>query len=97
ILSIEQAHKLIDEISNFDGVVLNDLNNVKIDLIEKIDNTRVKIFLRLFGYELYSQLKHKYLSKATLNYSVPISINKLGYFNFFKRKIKRFLGIEYKI
>ncbi|HUH52265.1 MAG TPA: hypothetical protein VLZ11_09200 [Flavobacterium sp.] len=83
-------------ISGFDGVVLYGLNKSVIPLLEKIDKDK-KVFLRLLGYELYTQMLDKFVSKNTLNQYRPITLKNYRFKDYFKKKIKRFLGFEYQI
>lgn len=91
-----EIDKIAEVVATSDGVVFYNLDKIKEDLLEKLD-PNIKVFLRFFGYELYSQLRNKYVSKATLKLQRPITLQKYGTIGYLKRKAKRFLGIEYSI
>lgn len=96
IFNITEVDKILEMISVFDGIVFYSLNRIKIDILSKIDKNK-KVFLRLFGYELYSLKRNKYLSKESLELSIPILLSKYSFKGYLKRKIKRKLGLEFRI
>lgn len=96
IFNKTETNKVIEVISSFDGVVLNGLDKTKVELLDFLDKKQ-KVFLRLFGYELYKYKLDKFISSKTLNLSKPISYTKYGIKECLKRKIKRRLGLEFKV
>lgn len=91
-----ETNKVVEVISSFDGVVLNSLDKTNVELLNFLDKNQ-KVFLRLFGYELYRHKLDKYISSKTLNLTKPISLTKYGVKEYLKRKAKRLLGLEYRI
>lgn len=55
---------IIKKSNDFDGIVLNELCSFKGKLIDKLPKSKV-IYLRLFGYELYSVKIKKFVSELT--------------------------------
>ena len=91
-----EIEKILEIISFSDGVVFYGLDKLKIQILEKINEDK-KVFLRLFGYELYSLKRDKFSSKTSLDLSIPISLKNYSLQEYLKRKIKRKLGIEFKV
>lgn len=89
-----EVDKVIDIISFFDGVVLYGLDKIKSDLLIQFGEN-IKVFLRLFGYELYSLNSDKYINKKTLNLFDFLALKKYGFKTYIKRKIKRILRFKY--
>lgn len=96
IYSFSEIDKIQETISEFDGIVFYSLDVIKIDILTKIDKNK-KVFLRLFGYELYSQKLNKYISKNTLNLINPITFSNKDFRKNLKKIIKRILGFEYRV
>lgn len=96
IFDSQDISQIIEKINDSDGVVLNSLDAIKVLILDKIPGDR-KVFLRLFGYELYSQKKDKFLSKSSLELLNPISLKKYGIYEYVKRSIKRRLGFEFRV
>lgn len=97
IFSENDILEMVDVIKKYDGVVLNDLNIIKKEIINKLKDNPIKIFVRLFGYELYTQLLNLYLSPTSLKYAMPINSKKYSVLSNFKQRIKRFCKIEFKV
>lgn len=91
-----ETNKVVEVISSFDGVVLNGLDKTKNNLLNQLDKDK-KVFLRVFGYELYSLNSDKYISKKTLNLYDDIAFKKYGLKAYIKRKAKRILNFKYRI
>lgn len=96
IFNKTETNKVIEVISSFDGVVLNGLGKTNVELLNQLGKD-VRVFLRLFGYELYKYKLDKFISSKTLNLTKPISLTKYGIKEYLKRKTKRLLGLEFKI
>src|SRR5690554_6162481 len=96
IFNKTETNKVIEVISSFDGVVLNGLDKTKNNLLNQLDKDK-KVFLRVFGYELYSLNSDKYISKKTLNLYDDIAFKKYGLKAYIKRKAKRILNFKYRI
>ena len=90
---LSALNEIKDLSDDYDGVVLYDLCRFKTLLLDKISGK--KIFLRLFGYELYSKVMHRYISKTTLHFANPITLRKYSLKNYVKRKIKRLFNKEF--
>lgn len=90
-----ETNKVVEVISSFDGVVLNGLGKTNVELLNFLDKNQ-KVFLRFFGYELYSLNSDKYISKKTLNLYDSIALRKYGFKTYIKRKTKRILRFKYK-
>lgn len=63
---------ILNHIQKADAVFLYDLCSFKINLLNHIPSNK-KIFLRLFGYELYNLKKDKYISKRIQRAFFPIN------------------------
>lgn len=96
IYSFSEIDKILEIISEFDGVVFYSLDVIKVDILTKIDKNK-KVFLRLFGYELYTQKLNKYISKTTLDLINPITFSNKSFKKNLKKIIKRTFGFEYRI
>lgn len=96
IFATEQIYQILEKIDESDGVVLNDLEKIKVKILEKISSDK-KVFLRLFGYELYGLKRDKFLSKKSLELVKPITLKKYSIQGYLKRRIKRELGLEFKV
>lgn len=96
IYSFSEIYKMHEIISEFDGIVFYSMDAIKVDILTKNDKN-IKVFLRLFGYELYSQKLNKYISTSTLNLINPIAFSNNNFKKNLKKKIKRIFGFEYRI
>lgn len=96
VFNPSEIDKMLEIISNFDGIVLYDLNKIKADILRRI-SPDIKVFLRLFGYELYSMKRDKFMSKRSIEISKPISLKNYSLKEYLKRRIKRELGLEYRV
>ncbi|SDW84041.1 hypothetical protein SAMN05216556_11119 [Aequorivita viscosa] len=94
IFNESQVDNINNILPHYDGVVIYDLNNVNIQILERITRDK-KVFLRLFGYELYKLKLNKFVSRATLRLFKPISLESYSFKNYLKKKVKRLLGIEF--
>ncbi|MFA5573956.1 MAG: hypothetical protein WC994_02755 [Brumimicrobium sp.] len=93
---VNTTKRIIEEASNYDGLVINELNQTNITLLQALPDN-IKIFLRLFGGELYSKNIPKYVSKKTFYSIYNISNNKfspLRYLKLLKRKVFK-VGYKY--
>ncbi len=85
--------QIIQYINQADGMVVNDLDRFKSQLILE-RSPRVKVFLRLFGYELYSVRKEKYLSRTSMDALYPILKQGRSLSQYLTLKYKRWMGKE---
>lgn len=85
---------ILERMKSFDVVIMYDLCSFKKQLVRAIPPNK-KIFLRLFGYELYGLKRNKFISRRTLEFSKPITFSSLGLKKYIKKRIKRYLDLEF--
>ena len=90
----ETLQLLIEKTADYDGVVIYELWDFKVKYLEALP-MQSKVILRFFGYELYKRVVNQYVSKKTLKYAYPITLEKYSLKNFIKRKVKRLLNREF--
>lgn len=88
--------EVVPLLKDYDAIVLNSYAGFLKKIIDHLPNN-TKIFLRFFGYELYSHLKERYLSKTTLDIVYPIKLKNNTYSKYFKKKLKRLLQRESQV
>lgn len=79
-----------------DAVILHSYSDFD-KIILKYLPKNCKIFLRFYGYELYSLVRGNYLSKTTLDTVYPIKLKHNTYSKYFKKKLKRLFKREWQV
>lgn len=100
IFNKTDVNTIIKYANQFDGIVFYNLDEIKVQILLHI-NSKIKTFLRFFGYELYGIRAENFLSVLTWSYEIKpkasfLSTVKMVY-HFLKRKLKVALNEEYLI
>jgi hypothetical protein len=88
--------EVVPLLKDYDAIVLNSYAGFLKKIIDHLPNN-TKIFLRFFGYELYSLVRGNYLSKTTLDTVYPIKLKHNTYSKYFKKKLKRLFKREWQV
>ena len=87
----QKIKQLVEHTSQFDGIILYGLDEYQTKTLLQI-SSKVKIFLRFFGAELYMIRAKEFLSETTWKYQFKENATLLGklklFLGLFKRKIK---------
>lgn len=88
--------KTLSEYANqFDGVIFHSLTEIHVQILYSIQS-KVKTFLKFFGYELYNLRMDDFLSKKTLQICAHTQEN-YSVLSWLKRKIKILINKDYTV
>lgn len=87
---------VLPNLQKYDAIILNSYTLFFDEIIDYFPKD-TKIFLRFYGYELYSLVRGNYLSKTTLDTVYPIKLKHNTYSKYFKKKLKRLFKREWQV
>jgi dTDP-N-acetylfucosamine:lipid II N-acetylfucosaminyltransferase len=87
--------EIIVRSEQFDGVIFHSLGEPQVKILCGI-NSKVKTFLKFFGYELYNLEMKNFLTEKTLKIYQP-PVENFSIFSLLKRKLQILLNLDYYV